>query len=40
MAAGSDAVVCGGAKVLGGIIIGNNVTIGSQALVVKSVDNN
>lgn len=37
---GDDVQVCCGAKVIGGITIGNNVTIGAQALVVKDVVDN
>lgn len=37
---GDDVEVCCGAKVIGGVTIGNNVTIGAQALVVKDVIDN
>lgn len=35
---GDDVEVCCGAKVIGGVYVGNNVTIGAQALVVKDVE--
>lgn len=37
---GNDVEVCCGAKVIGGVVVGNNVTIGAQALVVKDVESN
>lgn len=37
---GDNVEVCCGAKVIGGVHIGDNVTIGAQALVVKDVENN
>lgn len=37
---GDDVEVCCGAKVIGGVHVGNNVTIGAQALVVKDVEDN
>ena len=37
---GDDVEVCCGAKVIGGVTIGNNVTIGAQTLVVKDVEDN
>jgi len=37
---GSDIFVGSGAKIIGDIKIGNNVTIGANAVVVKSVPNN
>lgn len=37
---GDNVEVCCGAKVIGGVHIGDNVTIGAQALVVKNVENN
>lgn len=37
---GDNVEVCCGAKVIGGVNIGNNVTIGAQALVVKDVVDN
>jgi serine O-acetyltransferase len=32
--------ICCGAKVIGGVTVGNNVVIGAQALVVKDVPDN
>lgn len=37
---GDNVEICCGAKVIGGVHIGNNVTIGAQALVIKDVENN
>ena len=37
---GDDVEVCCGAKVIGGVIVGNNVTIGAQTLVIKDVEDN
>lgn len=37
---GDNVEVCCGAKVIGGVVIGNNVTIGAQALIVKDVEDN
>ena len=37
---GDNVEVCCGAKVIGGVTIGNNVMIGAQALVVKDVEDN
>ena len=37
---GDNVEVCCGAKVIGGVIIGNNVMIGAQTLVVKDVEDN
>lgn len=37
---GDNVEICCGAKVIGGITIGNNVTIGAQALAVKDVESN
>lgn len=37
---GDDCTICCGAKVLGPIKIGNNVTIGAGAVVVKDVPDN
>lgn len=35
---GDDVEVCCGAKVIGGIKVGNRVTIGAQALVIRDVE--
>ena len=32
--------VCCGAKVIGGVTVGNDVTVGAQALVIKDVEDN
>jgi serine O-acetyltransferase len=37
---GDDVIIGSGAEVLGGIIIGNNVTIGANAVVTQSVPDN
>lgn len=37
---GDNVEVCCGAKVIGGVHVGNNVTIGAQALVIKDVEDN
>jgi serine O-acetyltransferase len=37
---GENVVIGSGAKVLGGIVIGNNVTIGANAVVTKSLPDN
>ena len=37
---GDNVIVCAGAKILGGITIGNNVIIGANAVVVKDVASN
>ncbi len=37
---GDNVEVCCGAKVIGGVHVGDNVTIGAQALVVKDVESN
>lgn len=37
---GDNVRVCAGAKIIGGIRIGNNVTIGAGAIVVKDVPDN
>lgn len=37
---GDNVEVCCGAKVIGGVHVGDNVTIGAQALVVKDVEAN
>lgn len=37
---GDNVQVCCGAKVIGGVHVGNNVTIGAQALVVHDVEDN
>lgn len=37
---GDDCVICCGAKVIGNVHVGNNVTIGAGAIVVKDVPNN
>ncbi len=37
---GDNVEVCCGAKVIGGVIVGDNVTVGAQALVVKDVEPN
>ena len=37
---GNNVTICSGAKVIGGIKIGNNVIIGANAVVVKDIDNN
>lgn len=37
---GDNVEICCGAKIIGGVHIGNNVTIGAQALVIRDVENN
>lgn len=37
---GDNVMVCAGAKILGGITVGNNVIIGANAVVVKNVPDN
>lgn len=37
---GDNVEICCGAKVIGGVHVGNNVTIGAQALVIKDVEDN
>ena len=37
---GDNVEICCGAKIVGGVHIGNNVIIGAQALVVKDVPDN
>lgn len=37
---GDNVVVCCGAKVIGGITVGNNVMIGANAVVCKDVPDN
>lgn len=37
---GDNVVVCCGAKVIGGVTIGNNVTIGANAVVCKDIPDN
>lgn len=37
---GDNVEICCGAKVLGGITVGNNVIIGAQALVIRDVSDN
>jgi serine O-acetyltransferase len=37
---GDNVEICCGAKVIGGVTVGNNVVIGAQALVVKDVPDN
>ncbi len=37
---GDNVEVCCGAKVIGGVHVGNNVVVGAQALVIKDVPNN
>lgn len=37
---GDNVEICCGAKVIGGVRIGNNVTIGAQALVIHDVEDN
>jgi serine O-acetyltransferase len=37
---GDNVEVCCGAKVIGGVTVGNDVTVGAQALVIKDVEDN
>lgn len=37
---GDNVIVCCGAKIIGGVTIGNNVTIGANAVVCKDTPNN
>jgi serine O-acetyltransferase len=37
---GDDVTIGSGAKVLGGVLIGNNVTVGANAVVTKSLESN
>lgn len=37
---GDNVIICCGAKVIGGITVGNNVTIGANAVVCKDVPDN
>lgn len=37
---GDNVVICAGAKVVGGVRVGNNVTIGANAVVTKDIPDN
>ena len=37
---GDNVEVCCGAKVIGGVVVGNDVKIGAQSLVVKDIEDN
>lgn len=37
---GNNVEICCGVKIIGGVMVGNNVVIGAQALVIKNVEDN